>query len=38
MSSLSAAEATALREDGVIDGGMIPKVACALEALAGGVK
>lgn len=37
LSSLSAADAAALRERDVIAGGMIPKVACALEALAGGV-
>ncbi len=38
LSSLSADEARALEQEGVIDGGMIPKVECALEALAGGVK
>ena len=38
LSSLSADEARALERDGIIDGGMIPKVECALEALAGGVK
>ncbi|MCS6798248.1 MAG: acetylglutamate kinase [Myxococcota bacterium] len=37
LSSLSAADAARLQADGVIDGGMIPKVACALEALEGGV-
>ncbi len=37
-SSLSAAEIGEFRKAGVIDGGMIPKVECALEALAGGVK
>ena len=37
-SSLSAGEIEALKEKGVIDGGMIPKVECALGALAGGVK
>ena len=36
--SLSVAEALQLRKEGVIDGGMIPKVQCALDALAGGVK
>lgn len=36
-SSLSRTEAEAWIEDGVIGGGMIPKVRCALEALAGGV-
>lgn len=38
LSSLSADEARELEQEGVIDGGMIPKVDCALEALAGGVK
>jgi acetylglutamate kinase len=38
LSSLSADEARELERDGIIDGGMIPKVECALEALAGGVK
>ncbi len=38
LSSLSAAEAEALRDRGVIQGGMIPKVRCALEALRGGVR
>lgn len=38
LSSLSQGEAAELRAEGVIDGGMIPKVACALDALAGGVK
>jgi len=37
-SSLSSEEAEALIEEGVIDGGMIPKVRCALEAVQGGVK
>ncbi|MBX3252017.1 MAG: acetylglutamate kinase [Myxococcales bacterium] len=37
LSSLSASDAEALRERDVIAGGMIPKVACALDALAGGV-
>jgi acetylglutamate kinase len=36
--SLSAPQAEELRESGVIDGGMIPKVECALEALRGGVR
>ncbi len=36
--SLSAAEAETLIESGVINEGMIPKVRCGLEALAGGVK
>lgn len=38
LSSLSVDEARALEHEGVIDGGMIPKIDCALEALAGGVK
>lgn len=38
ISSLSSAEADRLTDEGVIDGGMIPKVQCALEALAGGVR
>ena len=37
-SSLSASEIDALKNDGVIAGGMIPKVDCALSALAGGVR
>jgi acetylglutamate kinase len=37
-SSLSAAEIDALKSDGIIEGGMIPKVDCALSALAGGVR
>jgi acetylglutamate kinase len=37
VSSLSAAEIAKLKKKGVIEGGMIPKVECALEALAGGV-
>jgi len=36
--SLTAPEATRLIDSGVIHSGMIPKVQCALEALAGGVK
>ena len=36
-SSLSATEIQALIDDGVIAGGMIPKVLCGLEALAAGV-
>jgi acetylglutamate kinase len=36
--SLTAPEATQLIERGVIHSGMIPKVKCALEALAGGIK
>jgi acetylglutamate kinase len=37
-SSLSAAEIEKLEEDGIIEGGMIPKVRCALDAVHGGVK
>ena len=37
-SSLSASEIDALKPDGIIEGGMIPKVDCALSALAGGVR
>ena len=37
-SSLSSADIDQLKRDGVIEGGMIPKVECALGALAGGVK
>ena len=37
-SSLSAAEIDGLKQQGVIEGGMIPKVDCALSALAGGVR
>jgi acetylglutamate kinase len=36
--SITADEASTLIEEGVISGGMIPKVDCALDALAGGVK
>ena len=36
--SLTAREAEEMIEEGVISGGMIPKVQCGLEALAGGVK
>ena len=36
--SLSASEATDLIEKSVIDGGMIPKVECCLDALSGGVR
>ncbi len=35
--SLSAATVARLRADGVIDGGMIPKVQCALDAVSAGV-
>lgn len=38
VSSLSSAEIDSLKVDGVIQGGMIPKVQCALDALAGGVR
>lgn len=37
MSSLRASEIKSLQAKGVIEGGMIPKVGCALEALVGGV-
>jgi acetylglutamate kinase len=37
LQSLTAAEIARLRASGVISGGMIPKVECALAALAGGV-
>ncbi len=37
-SSLTVSEARKLIETGVVDGGMIPKVQCCLEALAGGVR
>lgn len=37
LSSLSLEEAKALKAEGVLEGGMIPKVRCALSALAGGV-
>src|SRR5690606_40261116 len=36
--SLSSAEVDELIAEGVIEGGMIPKVRCAQEALAGGVR
>lgn len=36
--SLDDQESARLRKAGVIDGGMIPKIECALEALAGGVR
>jgi acetylglutamate kinase len=36
--SLTATAVQALRDEGVIAGGMIPKVACALDALASGVR
>jgi acetylglutamate kinase len=38
INSLTALEIGRLRSDGVISGGMIPKVECALDALAGGVR
>ena len=38
LNSLTASEIGRLQQSGVISGGMIPKVACALEALQGGVK
>jgi len=37
-SSLSASDIDELKREGVIEGGMIPKVDCALNALAGGVR
>jgi acetylglutamate kinase len=37
-SSLSATQIDALKSEGIIEGGMIPKVDCALSALAGGVR
>lgn len=38
ISSLTSADAERLQSEEVISGGMIPKVQCALEALAGGVR
>jgi acetylglutamate kinase len=38
ISSLGAKEVDRMEKKGVIDGGMIPKVRCALDALAGGVR
>jgi acetylglutamate kinase len=38
LSSIGAAEAARLIEGGVISGGMIPKIECALEAVRGGVE
>ena len=38
ISSLSAAEIERLESEGVIQGGMIPKVRCALDAISGGVQ
>ncbi len=38
LSSLSASQAQELTQEGVIEGGMIPKVECALHALGGGVR
>ncbi|MAQ14749.1 MAG: acetylglutamate kinase [Sandaracinus sp.] len=38
LSSIAHNEAEQLTKDGVISGGMIPKVQCALDAIAGGVK
>jgi acetylglutamate kinase len=38
LSSLGAAEAAKMTEDGTITGGMIPKVECALEAVSNGVE
>jgi acetylglutamate kinase len=36
--SMTSADAESMIEDGIITGGMIPKVRCGLDALAGGVK
>ena len=36
--SITVSEATILQDDGVISGGMIPKVECCIEALHEGVK
>ena len=38
VSSLSAASAQRMLEEGVITGGMIPKIACAIKAITAGVK
>jgi acetylglutamate kinase len=38
ISSLTSAEATKLRGEDIISGGMVPKVQCALDALEGGVR
>jgi len=38
VSSLSSREIDAMKLDGVIQGGMVPKVECALHALSGGVR
>lgn len=38
ISSLTSQEAALLQEQGVIDGGMIPKVDCCLQAIEGGVE
>jgi acetylglutamate kinase len=38
LSSLGAAEAATMIEEGTIAGGMIPKVECALEAVTNGVE
>ncbi len=38
ISSLTVSEARGLIDSGVVDGGMIPKVQCCLEALGGGVR
>jgi acetylglutamate kinase len=38
LTGMSASEAKQLRDDGTINGGMLPKVECALDAVASGVK
>ena len=38
ISTLSTDEARELIADGVVDGGMIPKIECCMDALRGGVK
>ncbi|MDH5492731.1 MAG: acetylglutamate kinase [Myxococcales bacterium] len=38
LSSLNQADAIRLRDEGIIEGGMIPKIRCALHALEGGVR
>ena len=37
LSTLTAAEVTTLIDEGTISGGMLPKIQCALEAVANGV-
>ena len=38
LTGLDARQVEALIEDGTIHGGMLPKIACALDAIRGGVK